>query len=366
MTMLIGIIGVVFAFGLVIFLHEFGHFIVAKKIGVRVERFSFGLGPEIFGIKYGETRYCLSWVPLGGEVRMAGEFLDENDESRAFDPREFFAQPWYKRIPIVVAGPMMNYASAIVLFSLIVFLWGLPKVSTEAMIGGIISGFPADKAGLKAGDKLLKINNEGIDDWEELSEIIHVSAGKKLKLYYLRDGEKLSVDIIPKEGDIQGMGLIGITPYVETVKAGFFRSFTAGTKQTFRWTAFTLIYLAEKIGKREKPDIAGPIGIASIAAKAAQAGMQDFIYLIALLSVGVAIFNLFPIPLLDGGHLVFYLWEGITKRPVKFRAMQIANTVGLSLLIAIFVFATYNDIQRFFGKSKAGVNSSISAENGKK
>ncbi len=144
MSFLISALGIVIVFGLVVFVHEFGHFIVAKKSGVKVERFSFGLGPEMFGFQWGETRYCLAWIPLGGEVRMAGEMDFEEAgpvaERPARDPREFFAQPWYRRVPIVLAGPAMNYVLAFVLFALVSFVWGEPQMSPDPVVGEIMQG----------------------------------------------------------------------------------------------------------------------------------------------------------------------------------------------------------------------------------
>ena len=154
MAFLISALGVVFAFGIVVFVHEFGHFIVAKKSGVKVDRFSFGLGPEMFGFQWGETRYCVAWIPLGGEVRMAGEMEPGGDPALIKDSREFYAKPWYRRIPIVVAGPAMNYVLAYVLFSFVFLLWGQPKPSSEPVVGDVVEAFPAQAAGLLAGDRI--------------------------------------------------------------------------------------------------------------------------------------------------------------------------------------------------------------------
>ncbi len=349
MSVLINTLAIAGVFGLVIFVHEFGHFIVAKKTGVKVERFSFGLGPEIFGFQWGETRYCLAWIPLGGEVRMSGEMeYEEGDETpRVKDPREFFALPWYRRIPIVVAGPIMNYVLAFFIFALVAFVWGEPQLSPDAVIGDVMQGLPAERAGLKSGDRILSIAGQPVMGWQDLAAKIHQFPEQNVALQYQRGTETQSVQITPRrDPSDEKRGLIGIAPSTIHKKVGFIDSLGRGGQQVVGWSVFTLKYLGEKIVRREKPELSGPIGIASVVAKATKSGIQDLLYLVALISVGIGLFNFFPIPLLDGGHLVFYLWEGITRKPVTRRVMSAANTVGLTLLLGILLFATYSDIQR--------------------
>lgn len=349
MSLLINTLAIAGVFGLVIFVHEFGHFIVAKKTGVKVERFSFGLGPEIIGFQWGETRYCLAWIPLGGEVRMTGEMEYEEgvETPRVKDPREFFALPWYRRIPIVVAGPIMNYVLAFVIFAFVAFVWGEPQLSPDSVIGDVMRGFPAEQAGLKPGDRILTLAGQPVLGWQDLATKIHQYPEQSVALQFQRGEETQSVQITPRrDPNNEKRGLIGIAPSTVYKKVGFFSALNRGGQQIVGWSVFTLKYLGEKIVRREKPELSGPIGIASVVAKATKAGFQDLLYLVAMISVGIGLFNFFPIPLLDGGHLMFYLWEGITRRPVTRRVMSAANTVGLTFLLAILVFATYSDIQR--------------------
>ncbi len=347
MSFLMGALSVIFAFGLVIFVHEFGHFIVAKKTGVKVERFSFGLGPELFGFQWGETRYCLAWIPLGGEVRMAGE-MDPEDAAGApvpKDPREFFAQPWYRRIPIVLAGPAMNYVLAFFLFSLVAFIWGIPVPSSEPVVGDLAENFPAAVAGIQPGDRFLSIDGAAVSDWKSVADRIHAAAGKPLALKVQRNDKTLSFKITPLEDKASGHGLIGVTPATVHQKLGPLDSMGRGAQQTWGWTRMTLTYLGQKIVRREKVELSGPVGIASVITKAAKSGLMDYLLLIALISVGVGLFNVFPIPMLDGGHMAFYLWEGIFRRPMPRRIVQAFHMVGTAVLLSIFAFATYNDIQ---------------------
>jgi regulator of sigma E protease len=346
MEFLISVLAVVIAFGLVIFVHEFGHFIVAKKSGVKVDRFSFGLGPELIGFTWGETRYCIARYPLGGEVRMAGEMAFEEDGPVVRKPGDYFALSWYRRLPIVLAGPAMNYVLAFFLFSFVFFFWGNPRSSTEPVIGDLVAGYPAQQAGLTAGDRFLAANGTSVYTWDEVASAMHASPEKAVLLDVRgRDGVNRTLTVVPRR-DSRGVGLIGISPETLYDRMGFFDSFRRGAEQTVHWTVYTLRYLGEKIITRQKPELAGPVGIASVISKAAHSGPQDFLFLIAMISLGIGLFNLFPIPLLDGGHAVFYLWEGISRRPLNKKLFQAANVVGLSFLLAILVFSTYSDVLR--------------------
>jgi regulator of sigma E protease len=346
MAFIVGAVGVIVAFGLVIFVHEFGHFIVAKKSGVKVERFSFGLGPELFGIQWGETRYCLACIPLGGEVRMTGETepAEGVPEGAPIDPRGFFSRPWYARIPIVVAGPAMNYLLSFVLFSFIALAWGVPRATTEPVIGELADGFPAAAAGLKSGDRFLSINGAPVTEWKPMAEVIHKSPGRAMVLEVRRGDSTLTVRLTPRNED--GRGLIGVTPAVVQERLKPLAAFAKGAEQCWAWSRMTLTYLAERIARREKPELSGPVGIASVVARAARSGPADYLFLVALISVGIGLFNLFPIPMLDGGHLAFFLWEGVFGRPLGRRWAQAANMAGMAALLAIFVFATLGDIRR--------------------
>jgi regulator of sigma E protease len=346
-TILSGV-AVVLGFGIVIFVHEMGHFLVAKKMNMKVDRFSFGLGPEMAGFQWGETRYCLAWIPLGGEVRLAGEMPgEETDPQLANDPRAFFVQPWYRRIPVVLAGPAMNYVWSALIFSFVIGVWGEPTVSHQPVIGNVISGMPAQMAGLQSDDRILDINGTALSSWDQAAEIIRQHPGQAMKVEVQRGTDKIPLDLTPqRDPSRDGVGVVGITPKTEFIRVPASQALYKGTQQTFYWSLFTLRYLKDKIVHHERPDISGPLGIAQVVAKAAHAGWQDLLFLIGMISVGVGLFNLFPIPLLDGGHLAFYLIEGIFGKPLKPRTIQLANTVGFSVIMAILLFATYNDIER--------------------
>lgn len=336
------VLAILFTFGVVIFVHELGHFYVAKKSGIRVENFAFGLGPELFGYDYKGTRYSLRAIPFGGMVKMAGEY----GEDHKGQPDEFLSKPWYNRILIVAAGPIMNYLTAILIFTFVIYVWGIPQPSSEPVAGEIVAGMPADKAGIKPGDRFVKVNNQEVKEWEEVAKIIHVNANKTIQLVILRDGEEMKFEIVPQLDASRNVGLIGIAPKTEYLRTSIFKAVWRSIQQVVGWTVFTVAYLVNALIKWTKPEISGPIGIAHAITKATQGGWQDYLFFLALISTGVGIINFFPIPMFDGGLIVLFLWEGITKKPIGKKGMEIINTIGLVFILFLLVFATYNDIER--------------------
>ncbi len=332
----------VFGIGLLIFIHELGHFLAAKKFKIKVEQFAFGFGPELLGFTYGETRYSLNAIPLGGFVKMPGEDI----ENATGSPDEFMSQPWYKRIVIVFSGPLMNYLLAIFLFTIVFFFWGVSTPSSKAIIGETMEGYPAKTAGLASGDSIEKINGKSIGSWMDMSDIIHGSPGKNLKLEVLRESKLLQIEIKPSKDPISGLGVIGIAPMIETKRVGLGTSFVISVKFVVFQTVYTVEYLWNKMVHLEKPEVAGPIGVVQLLAKAARSGIENLLHFLAVISVALGLFNLFPIPLVDGGHILIALIEGVTGKPINKKAVQVSNLFGLSIIIFIFVFATYSDIAR--------------------
>lgn len=341
--MLISIAAVLFTFGLVIFLHEFGHFIVCKLSGIKVEAFSFGFGPELYGRTSGPTRYSLRAIPLGGYVKPAGENLDEVSGA----PDEYFAKPWYTRLGVVFAGPVMNYLLAFALFSGVILFVGEPVPSSEPVIGDLTQGYPAETAGLKPGDRVLKVDGAGVATWADMAGRIYGKLEKEISITYSRAGAESSVKLKTRKApDGVQRGVIGISPGISYSRVPLLKGLGMGLHQCWYWTAFTLKTLASNIYKREKPDLAGPIGIVNIVSKAAHTGAPDFFFLIGLISVAVGFFNLLPIPLLDGGHAVLYLFEGVFRRKLTSEVMKYVNGAGIAVLMTILLFATYSDIMR--------------------
>ena len=341
--MIISIIAVLFTFGLVIFLHEFGHFIVCKLSGIRVEAFSFGFGPELYGRTSGVTRYSLRAVPLGGYVKPAGESLEEVSGA----PDEYFAKPWYTRLGVVFAGPFMNYLLAFVLFSGVILFVGEPAYTDKPVIGDLSRGYPAEIAGLKTGDRVLKLDGVAVETWAAMADKIYSKAEKDIAVTYSRAGAESSLKLTTRKApDGSARGVIGISPLMEYRRVPVLKGIAMGAHQCWYWTAFTVKTLKSNFDKREKPDLAGPIGIVNIVSKAAHTGFADLVFLIALISVAVGFFNLLPIPLLDGGWAVLYLYEGISRRKLTGGILKYVNGAGIAMLLSILLFATYSDIMR--------------------
>jgi regulator of sigma E protease len=351
-----GIIAAVVVFGLLIFFHELGHFLFAKFFKVYVEKFSIGFGPAIFSKKLGDTEYLISAIPLGGYVKMYGEdpSLDIPNEMKI---KAFSHKPLYQRSLIVFAGPLFNFLLAIVLFA-VINMFGAKALLP--VVGEIQEGMPAYSAGLKSGDKILKIDGKEVKFWDEMSEIIRNNPEKELEFTVLREDRQITLKITPtlsKTKNIFGeevdVGLIGITPKAEftTVRYGFFGAINEGLNKTYEVTKLTIVGII-KIFQRIIPadNIGGPIMIFQMAKQTAEVGVNSLLAFMAVISINLAILNLLPVPILDGGHLLFYFIEAVTKRPVSLRVREYANMIGLALLLSLMVFAFYNDIARIFQK----------------
>ena len=341
-----------------VFFHELGHFAVARRCGVRVEVFSIGFGPEIFGYtaKSG-TRWKFSAIPFGGYVKMFGERApDENGEPHALSAEDeavsFYAKSLGQRAAIVFAGPLANFLFAIVVLASLFMVLGEP--STPADVGEVIPGSAAEKAGLKPGDVFLEIDGSKIERFEQVRRIVQLAPGKSLAIIVRRGQQELTLTAIPdgvektQFGSTQTMGRLGVSrPSGDRV---FIRHdpLTAVWKATVRTYVLTgsiLDALGEIVsGKRTAKELGGPIRIAQISGEMAQAGLVWIIQFTVILSINLGLINLFPIPLLDGGHLLFYAVEAIRGRPVGEKAMGYSLNVGLALILCLTVFVTWNDL----------------------
>jgi regulator of sigma E protease len=339
--------------GLLIFVHELGHFLVAKHSGVTVLRFSLGFGPRLFGLKRGDTDYCLSLIPLGGYVKMLGEEPGEEVEEERRST-SFSFQPVTKRIAIVLAGPLCNFLLAIVIFALIYALSGVPQLTTE--IGSVSAGSPAEKAGILAGDRVRTINGRAIGDWEELSGLIEKLGEKPLTLQIERGEEHLAITVTPRVTEVKNIfgepvkrAVIGITASgkISIKKENPLHAVYYSVAQTWHLSKLFLITVGKLIeGVVSIKTLGGPILIAQMAGQQANEGLLNLIHFIALISVNLAVLNLLPIPVLDGGHILFFTIEGILGKPIGQRKIEWAQKAGMLLLLVLMVFVFYNDIMR--------------------
>jgi regulator of sigma E protease len=349
----ITVISFAVALGVLVFVHELGHFAVAKRVGVFVQRFSIGFGPVVFARRRGETEYAVSAVPMGGYVKMLGE--EDEEEARANPARAFSTQPLPRRAAIVFAGPAMNFVFAFLVYALLFAAVGVEVPSNEPRVGAVSAGLPAEQAGLQAGDRIIAVNDAPIGTWEELSKTIVASKGARLRLTVERDGSRFFLDITPalREnrtifGEPAGeVYRIGIEASHDWSHVGPIAAVGMAAEQT--WTASTVVVKGLVLmvtGHISPRELGGPIAIARAAGQQARAGARYFLSMLAFLSVNLAVLNLLPIPALDGGHLAFFGLEGLMRRPLRPRHREIAQQVGLLLLITLMVFVFYNDIHR--------------------
>ncbi len=349
----------IFAFvivlGILIFFHELGHFLVARLFGVGVKRFSLGFGPKLFSKKIGITDYRISAIPLGGYIKMVGE-----EPGAEVDPADihfsFTHKHVFKRILIVAAGPLFNFFLAVVIF------FGIFQISgafvLKPSIGTVQESTPAYRAGLENGDLILAIDGCDIESWEEMAKIINASNGKSLAVS-VRRGESLDVIYVTPElkttknifGEDIERYVIGIASSGDVYSKDLnpFQALSESIIQTYKISELTVISIVKLLqGTISTKTLGGPIMIAQMAGQQAREGLASLVFFIAILSINLGVINFLPIPVLDGGHLIFFFVEAVTGRPVNIKIREIAQQVGIVILILLMVYVFYNDIARIF------------------
>lgn len=359
-------VAVVLVLGGLIFFHELGHFLMARVLGIGVRAFSLGFGPKLAAMRGGKTEYRLSLVPLGGYVSLAGE---EEEEDAPEDPKaaadsaagpevvfapeeEFSGRPAWQRLLVVLAGPVANFILAFLLYWVIA--WAQGQASSLPEIGGVQPESPAAVAGLAEGDRILSIDGQALHRWTDIPAAINAAEGKAVTLVITRNGAEHTFTITPRAETLEGpsgedvrVWLLGIRS--ATVRLGPGQAFVAGLEKTWDMIAFTCKSIVMLVQRTVPLDnVGGPIRIAQIIGQSVQSdhGIFSVLLLAALISVNLGILNLLPIPVLDGGHIVFFLVEMLIGRPVNARVREMSTRVGMGLLLALMVFATWNDITR--------------------
>jgi len=351
--MSVSIFSLIIVLGVLIFFHELGHFLVARVLGVGVERFSLGFGPKLVGKKIGITEYQISAIPLGGYVKMVGESPDsELDPSDI--PISFTHKHVLKRILIVAAGPLFNILLAMIIFFGIFQISGL--LILKPGIGDVNEGSPAYMAGLKKDDLVVSIDGVEISSWEDMANAIMASKGKTLALSVLRGNTILTKNVTPEVKKFKNIFnedvdryVIGITASGEIFKKdlNFFQAFSESINQTYQITALTIKGVVKLFQGTVSPKtLGGPIMIAQMAGQQAKEGVVNLIFFIALISINLAILNFLPIPVLDGGHLLFFFIEAVKGSPVSVKVREISQQAGIFVLILLMIYVFYNDIAR--------------------
>ena len=327
--------------GLCVFFHEFGHFVTAKLVKMRVDEFAIGFGPKLLKKRYGETVYSLGIIPLGGFNKIAG--MDPSEEQ---DEYSFNAKPIWARMAVIIAGPAMNFFLPILLFVMVYLGSGIDKVSEEALIGSILPNKPAAQAGLMAGDRILAIDGNKIGSWQQFVSVIQTSSGKQLTITYERNGQPLMVTVSPEYDPKAMRGLIGVVPQITNYRPGPGEAVSLAVQQVFTVGVGLLVGIGQMITGQAPADVAGPLGVAQMAGEVAQLGILPLLHFTAFLSINLGLMNLLPVPILDGGHVVTLAVEAIRGRPLSPKKMQLVQIVGLSLLVMLFLLATFKDITR--------------------
>ncbi len=335
-----------------IFVHELGHFLVARACRVKVLTFALGFGPTLYSRTVGDTEYALKAIPLGGYVRMYGEEM--NDEMTEADRQQAFSgKTVWQRMAIVFAGPLFNILTALVIFCG-VFVWGIPVL--DSRIGEVVENTPAQMAGVMPDDLIVAINDHQVSEWEHVRQQIRAAGGSTVDVTVDRGGVMTHLQITPKltEGkNLFGESVqnwqIGIAPKGTTFTQRFdpITAIQMGVKKTYEVTELTILGIVKLIQRVIPSDtIGGPILIAQMAGQQAEEGLMNILLFVALLSINLGVLNLLPIPVLDGGHLVFLTAEALLRRPVSVRVREVAQQAGLFALLALMAFAFYNDIMR--------------------
>lgn len=355
--MFIYVISFIVALSILIFVHEFGHFIVARKLGIGVLKFSLGFGPRLFGFKKGETEYVISAIPFGGFVKLLGETPDEEVPGDRLE-NSFSHRPASNKLLVVAAGPLFNIFFASLVFW-IVFMAGMPVY--KPVVGEVVKESPAEKAGIEAGDVIEKINGTAIGRWEDIAAIIKkTGADRQLDMLIRRGDKEIRIALSAESRQVKNIFKETVTePKIGIISKGDFfvkkynplSALGLGIRETGRWvylTGATVVKLIERVVPVK--ELGGPLLIGKLAGDQAKQGAVPFFYFLALLSVNLGILNLLPIPILDGGHIVIFGLEALMGKSLSMKTKGIVQQIGLVIIITLTILVIYNDITRLFIK----------------
>lgn len=336
---MITLISSLLVFLLVVMLHEFGHFAVAKLSGIKVNEFSIGMGPKIYQKQKGETFYSLRALPVGGYVAMEGE------EDNSHDPRAFNNVSIVKRMAVVLAGAFMNFVLAFIAFTLIFSIVGYGSSEIEK----VISNSPADKAGIQSGDIIIKINENKVKDIYDINSIISKNQKEEMDFQINREGNILNLKIKPEYSEENQMYLIGITSKLDH---SILKSISLGATRTLEMSKLILKSIKMMFSGSFKMEyLSGPVGVVQLIGSESSKGFLNFLQILGLISVNLGVFNLLPIPALDGGKFLFLLIEALRGKPIDEKIEQGLSLIGISLLFSLMIYVTiFNDIGRLFNK----------------
>ena len=356
--MFVTIISFIFVLGVLILVHEFGHFITAKKIGIRVEEFALGFGPKLISKKKGETVYSIRAVPLGGFCSMTGEFPPDDDASE--EEIEFYEKtkengrtfdqqlPW-QRFLVSIMGPVMNFVLAIVIFVIIFLGYGIPvNQANTTEIGQITPQMPAAEAGLQPGDKIVSVNGQDTETWQEMSTLLSQAEDENVNLEVKRGNEIFEVNLQPEYNRQLDKAVIGISAKVIRERVGPVTAVIQGFNQTIYSMKLIVVGVVDMIKARSAEGLGGPVMIANVVGQAARSGFENLLNWMAVISINLGIINLLPLPALDGGRLIFIIIEKIRGKALPPEKEGMVHMIGFALLMILMVFIIYRDIANIF------------------
>lgn len=335
------ILAAIFVFGVLVTVHEFGHFITAKMTGMRVDEFAIGFGPKIYQQKDGETLYSLRAIPLGGYNKIAG--MDPDDP---VEPNAFNSKPIPARMLVILAGALMNFILPIILFSGIFMVEGRLQLVNEPVLDTVVDEMPAARAGLKAGDRIVTIDGKNVETWTDVVLNLRKAGTEEVTLTAERNGVLQTYKMTPMFDKDAGRPLIGVSPKFSKESLGFFGSIKEGFIYTKNIGLSMVSGLYRIVIGNAPADVAGPIGVAQMAGQVAEKGLLPLMNFVAFLSINLGVINLLPLPALDGGHFVLLLLEALRGKPLGGKAMTNIQMVGVALILALTVFSTFKDITR--------------------
>ena len=356
--MVLTIVSFIIVLGVLVFIHEFGHYITAKKSDIMVSEFALGFGPKLISKKVGETVYSIRSIPLGGFCNMVGEFPADDsmpkEEIEVYDQakdngRLFTQKSAFKRLAVILMGPIMNFLLAALIFIFAFAIFGVPTSTTEkAILGEVIPQQPAAEAGLRANDQILAINGQEIESWEEMSQLIRNNTDQQITIRYQRDGNTNTINITPVLSEDGERGVIGVYPQLVRESVSIGKSISLGLSQTYQVFKMTILGFVQMFRESSTEDIGGPIMIASIIGQAARVGILNVLNWTAIISVNLGIINLLPFPALDGGRILFIVIEMIRGKAVDPRKESFVHMIGFAILMLLMLFIIYNDLMRTF------------------
>lgn len=335
------ILAAIFVFGVLVTVHEFGHFITAKMTGMRVDEFAIGFGPKIYQQKDGETLYSLRAIPLGGYNKIAG--MDPDDP---VEPNAFNSKPIPARMLVILAGALMNFILPIIMFSGIFMVEGRLQLVNEPVLGTVVDEMAAARAGLKAGDRIVTIDGKNVETWTDVVLNLRKAGTEEVTLTAERNGVLQTYKMTPMFDKDAGRPLIGVSPKFSKESLGFFGSIKEGFIYTKNIGLSMVSGLYKIVSGNAPADVAGPIGVAQMAGQVAEKGLLPLMNFVAFLSINLGVINLLPLPALDGGHFVLLLLEALRGKPLGGKAMTNIQMVGVALILALTVFSTFKDITR--------------------